>query len=381
MTKVGLVVLATPGSGGTYQYSLSMLEALRLAQGFEITLYADASNEDLRKLGYPIRSFAEPRARQVAYLAADSLGMNLEDPFGNEDFLIAPIYSLALLHTAKSFAYTLHDLQEFHHPQNFSWAQRKWRRSVHARLSRRATRIICESEHVKSDIVSMLEMPAEKIAVVAAPPLSRAFDDFTAEELEKVRRCLSLPNRFVFYPAQFWPHKNHLRLIAAFKQVVAQEPELKLVLTGEKQNEYATVMRAIGEAGLEDSIKHLGYIEQTDLQAIYHLSVALVMPSLFESVSIPIYEAFQAGTPVAASGILSIPEQVGEAGLLFDPLSISSIAQSILRLAHNPDFAQMLGNRGRGKMALMTPQRYCRQLQILFGELAQEAKAQSQRGF
>jgi glycosyltransferase involved in cell wall biosynthesis len=344
-----------------------MLEALRYAHGYEITLYADPSNQDIARLGYPIQKHTEPPARQLIYLAANALGLKLEDPFSNEDILIAPIYSLALLHTTKSFAFTLHDVQEYHYPQNFSWAQRKWHGSVLLRLSRRADRIVCESKYVKSDIVRILNVPDEKVAVIAAPPLRQVLGEFGSAELENVRSRLGLPNRFVFYPAQFWPHKNHLRLIDAFKQVVVQEPDLKLVLTGKKLYDYVTVMRAVKEAGLEDSIQHLGYIEQADLQAIYYLAIALVMPSLFESVSIPIYEALQAGTPVAASNILSFPEQVGEAGLLFDPFSSVSIAESILKLVNDTELAKTLGKKGREKMAAMTPQRYCSQLQELLG--------------
>jgi glycosyltransferase involved in cell wall biosynthesis len=370
LTKLGVIVLATPDSGGTYQYSLSMLEALRHAQGYEITLYADPSNQDIARLGYPIHKYTEPRARQLIYLAADALGLKLGDPFVKEDILLAPTYSLALLHTAKSFAYTLHDLQHFHYPQNFSWGQRAWRSSVYNRLSPTAAQIVCESEYVKSDIVRTLNMPNEKVAVIAAPPLRQVLAEFGSAELENVRSRLGLPNRFVFYPAQFWPHKNHLRLIDAFKQVVAEEPDLKLVLTGKKRYAYQTVMRAIEESGLEKNIQHLGYIEQADLQAIYHLAAALVMPSLFESVSIPIYEALQAGTPIAASNILSFPDQVGEAGLLFDPFSSFSIAQSILKLVNDPELAKTLGKAGREKMASMTPQHYCSQLQELLGRLA-----------
>lgn len=363
-------MLATPNSGGTYQYSLSMLEALRYARGYEITLYADPSNQDLAKLGFPIRRFAEPRAKQVTYLAADALGLHLEDPFDNEDMLIAPVYSLAILHTRKAFAFTLHDLQEYYYPQNFSWVQRSWRQIVYARLLRRVARIICESQYVKLDIIRMFNVAEEKVVVVAGPPLRQVIAENDRGQLEAVRNRLRLPNRFLFYPAQFWPHKNHLRLIDAFKCVVTQEPDLKLVLTGKKSYEYETVMRAIKGAGLEANVQHLGHIAQADLQAIYHLATALVMPSLFESISIPIYEAFQAGTPVAASGILSIPEQVGEAGLLFDPLSSSSIAESIQTLVRAPEFAKMLGSRGREKMALMTPQRYCCQLQNVFEGLS-----------
>jgi glycosyltransferase involved in cell wall biosynthesis len=94
------------------------------------------------------------------------------------------------------------------------------------------------------------------------------------------------------------------------------------------------------------------------------------MPSLFESVSIPIYEAFQAGTPVAASAILAIPEQVGDAGLLFDPFSISSIADSILKLHSDPVLAGRLGMRGREKMASMTQEHHCSELQQLLRGLA-----------
>jgi glycosyltransferase involved in cell wall biosynthesis len=370
LTKLGVLFLATPGLGGTYQYSLSMLEALRHAQEYEITLYADPSNQDLTKLGYPIREFTESRAKQMAYLAADALGLKLEDPFANEDILVAPIYSLALLHTKKSFAYTLHDLQEFYHPQNFSWRQRNWRRRVHSRLAPRAARIICESEYVKSDIVRILSIPDERVAVITAPPLRQAQVEFTSAYLEKIRTRLGLVNRFLFYPAQFWPHKNHLRLFSAFKQVLAQEPDLKLVLTGKERDGYRAVMRAIADAGLNDNVQHLGYVEQGDLQAIYHLATVLVMPSLFESVSIPIYEAFQAGTPVAASAILAIPEQVGDAGLLFDPFSISSIADSILKLHSDPVLAGRLGMRGREKMASMTQEHHCSQLQQLLRGLA-----------
>ena len=369
MTKLGVIVLATPDFGGTYQYSLSMLEALRHMHGYEITLYADASNQDFAKFGYPVRKFSEPRAKQLMYLAADALGLRLKDVFRNEDFIIAPIYSLALLHTGKSFAYTLHDLQEFHYPQNFSFAQRTWRRRVHNRLSRRAARVICESQYVKADIVRIFNVRNDSVVVIAAPPLRQTVAEFDSTELERVKSRLGLPNRFVFYPAQFWPHKNHLRLIDAFKQVVGHEPELKLVLTGKKRDEYEVVMRAVEEAGLADNVQHLGYVEQADLQAIYHLAAALVMPSLFESVSIPIYEAFQAGTPVAASGILSMPEQVGDAGLLFDPFSSSSMAKSILKIVSDYELAKELGARGLKKIASMTQQGYCNQLEDLFGEL------------
>jgi glycosyltransferase involved in cell wall biosynthesis len=128
-------------------------------------------------------------------------------------------------------------------------------------------------------------------------------------------------------------------------------------------------MRAIDSFGLREKVILPGYVTLEDIQAIYHLAIALVMPSLFESVSIPIYEAFQAGTPVAASNILALPEQVGDAGLLFDPTSVASIRDAIMEMANNPAAARSRAVRARERMAAMTVERYGTQLQELVSQL------------
>jgi glycosyltransferase involved in cell wall biosynthesis len=295
--------------------------------------------------------------------------IRLSDPFASQDVLLAPIYSLSLLHTSKPFAYTLHDLQEIHYPENFSWSQRAWRYQVYSQLLGRARRVICESRHVQTDIIRAFDLPEERTAVITAPPLRQFFADEASDRLEATRSRLQLPEQFLFYPAQFWPHKNHVRLIEAFRDVTSEFPSVNLVLTGKKRDEYEAVMAAIHEFGLSERVFCLGYVEQDDLQAIYRAATALVMPSLFESVSIPIYEAFQAGTPVAASGILAIPEQVGDTGLLFDPTSVEEIKQAMLKLLRDPDAARLMGKKGQEKMSAMTPERYGAQLQALLREL------------
>jgi glycosyltransferase involved in cell wall biosynthesis len=367
--KLGVLALARPDNGGTYQYTLSMLQALSHTRGLEITVYGDPQNPDFVKLGHPIRRFSESRRQQVAALAAYRMHIKLPDRFASQDILLAPIYSLALLHTEKPFAYTLHDIQENYYPENFSWWQRVWRYQVHAQLLRRAGRVICESRYVKADIIRSFGVPEQQAVVITAPPLRPFLADSSDDRLQAAQIRLRLPEKFLFYPAQFWVHKNHLRLIEAFAGVVAEVPDLKLVLTGKKRDEYAAVMNTVGKLGLSDKVCHLGYVEQDDLQAIYELATALVMPSLFESVSIPIYEAFQVGTPVMASNILAIPEQVGDAGLLFDPTSVASIKEAILRVTGDPEAARQLGKRGQDRMSAMTPERYGAQLRDVLTEM------------
>jgi glycosyltransferase involved in cell wall biosynthesis len=361
--KLGVLALAGPDNGGTYQYTLSMLQALKHTSGFDIMLYGAPENPDFVALGYPLRPMAETRAQQVTALATHRLHLGSGDRFAREDMLLAPIYSPALLHTTRPFAYTLHDLQENYYPENFTRWQRIWRHQVHAALLARAKRVICESEHVKGDIISSFGVPEGRIAVITAPPLQQPVADPTAEQLQATRTRLRLPETFLFYPAQFWVHKNHLRLIEAFAMALKQRPDLTLVLTGKKRDEYETVMAAVARLGLADHVVHLGYVAQEDLQAIYRLATALVMPSLFESVSIPIYEAFQAGTPVAASGILAMPEQVGDAGILFDPMSSASISQAMLQITSDAEAVHRLGQKGKQRMQAMTSARFGAQLQ------------------
>jgi glycosyltransferase involved in cell wall biosynthesis len=367
--KLGVLALAGPDNGGTYQYTQSMLQALRHTNGFEITVYGNPQNPDFVELGYPICRFAESRAQQLAALTAHRMHIRLPDPFVAEDILLAPIYSLALLHTAKPFAFTLHDLQESHYPENFPWWQRAWRYQVYSGLLGRAARVVCESRYVKTDIIRTFGVSEELTVVIAAPPLRQFLAEQTDDQLKAARIRLGLSERFLFYPAHFWAHKNHLRLIEAFREVAAEIPDLKLVLTGKKRDGYEAVMSAIDKCGLSERVCHLGYVEQDDLYAIYRLATALVMPSLFESVSIPIYEAFQVGTPVVASDILAIPEQVGDAGLLFDPTSVASIRDAILKIAGDPEAARLLGKRGRDRMSAMTPEQYGCHLQSLLREL------------
>lgn len=370
MTKrLGVVVTAGPDNGGTYQYSLAMLHGLKQVSGFDITLYGNPQNPDFARFGFPVIPFSEPYGRQLAALAADRLHLPLGDPFAAQDVMLAPIYSLRMLHTSRPFIYTLHDLQQFYYPGNFSRFQLAWRHQVYSRVSARARRIICESEYVKADIIRFYGVAGDRIAVIPAPPHGNFLATPGEAKLQVVRSRLHLPQRFLFYPAHFWLHKNHMRLIEAFREVSREVGDLGLVLTGKEQEGYAGAMRAIEEFGLREKVVHLGYVTLEDIQAIYHLATALVMPSLFESISIPVYEAFQAGTPVAASNILALPEQVGDAGLLFDPNSVASIRDAILQIVNDPVSAQVRAGRARERMAAMTVERYGAQLQDLVAQL------------
>jgi glycosyltransferase involved in cell wall biosynthesis len=113
---------------------------------------------------------------------------------------------------------------------------------------------------------------------------------------------------------------------------------------------------------LKDKVKHLGYIDYEDLPYLYKMSQMLVMPSLFESVSIPIYEAFALGVPVCSSNVVALPEQVGDAGLLFDPKNEYDIAEKILMYLDNKDLMHKMAMKGCNKIANFNHNEYRKKL-------------------
>jgi glycosyltransferase involved in cell wall biosynthesis len=365
MKKLAVLALSQPENGGTFQYTIAMIEALRLLPQWTITIYTGINNDHYNHFGFLIR-YVEATPRQWPLLTlAGWAGIKLGDPFKDEDVVIAPIYSPILLHTRKPFVYTLHDVQEFYFPGNFTFAQKVWRKQIHSMLVKRAARVICESEYVRKDIQRFFNAPAGNVIVITSPPIRQENVTRNEKRIEEVRKKYKLPSQYLFYPAQFWPHKNHSRLVDAFASIANEFPDIHLVFTGKKRDEYERVFQKVADLGLTQKVLHTGYVDQEDLPGLYQGAFALVMPSLFESVSIPVYEAFQYGVAVACSNVVALPEQVGNAGVLFDPMSEQSMIEAMRGLLKDPSSRLKLIDEGHKQISGMTHERYAQQLDEL----------------
>lgn len=350
MTKIGILATAQERHGGTLLYTISMIEALsRLPKDqYSCLIFTTKDNHEYDALGLPIARL--PNAFRL--IVNRILG---KDPLGAVDKVIAPVHSSILLLSTRPFAFTLHDLQERHYPENFGWATRLWRYLINRALTACAAKIICESIFVKRDIVRFFSVPVDHVAVVPAPPISMLRDSREGNEaLAELRRTLDLPDCYVLYPAQFWPHKNHRRLVDAFALVARAFPECCLVLTGKKRDEYERVFERIRELRLTSRVRHVGYVEKAMLAALYSGATVVVIPTLYESISIPVYEAFSLSAPVCASRVVGLPEQIGDAGLLFEPLSVDDIAAKLCTLLGDPELRRQCVERGRRRITAVT---------------------------
>lgn len=360
MKKIGILTFYPMHGGGIFQYIQSMVDALSADKNNEYIIFADTEDSRFDDYGLEVRKLTpENRSGMSQIIISLQLALGVRSgfflskeqkaAFTDIDLFLSPATSVyPHLFLKKPFIFTLHDMQEKYYPHAFTWAERLKRELRNRALGRSAQAVLCESNYVKNDIVKFIGVEADKVAVIQAPPPDFLMKYQTSPtEYGRVREKYGLPERYIFYPAQCWFHKNHLRLVEAFKLIVDEtDEEVSLILSGSQQDNYPKLMEKIAELGLENRIKHLGYIDYEDIPYLYKMSKMLVMPTLFESISIPVYEAFALGVPVCCSNVVALPEQVGDAGLIFDPNDRRDMSEKMLTLLRDEDLAKDLAYKG-----------------------------------
>ncbi len=246
-----------------------------------------------------------------------------------------------------------HDIQHVHYPQFFSEDVCRGRELSYSAFCRQASVVTVTSTWNRDDIAAHYGLPDAKMAVIHLAPALSAYDMPAEEEIDGIVRRLALPEAFVLYPAQTWAHKNHVRLVEALHAVRVEHGQtIPLVCTSTKNEFYDTIDRRIRDLGMTDSVLFTGFVSPKELRALYGRARCVVVPTLFEAAGGfgPITEAFLSGCPVACSNVTSLPDEVGDGALLFDPLSVEDMAASIWRLWVDQALRERLVAKGRDKV-------------------------------
>lgn len=378
--KIGILTIASPDSGGVYQYTLTMLETFKryLAKENEIIQIKNINFPQIFENCIEIKNSKSSITTKMKRFIHTFTGIRVGDllegynhPEINDlDLIISPTITLLPYHMKKPYIVTIHDFQQEYYPEFFTFKERLSRKIVY-KTGQKANTVVCESEYVKKDIIKFLKVPKEKIHVIPSPPPSYILNiKLLEDKYEEIRAKYNLPAKYLFYPAQFWYHKNHINLLRAIKLIKDKYGKLiNLVLVGSKKNNFENVMNEIKKLGLEKQVKYLGYVPDEDMPYLYKLSTALVMPTLFESVSLPIWEAFYLGVPVVASNVCALPEQVGDAGLLFNPHDIEDMAEKIYTVWKDKNLRQELIKRGYNIISGLTLEKYAKQWEEIIKEV------------
>lgn len=244
---------------------------------------------------------------------------------------------------------SIHDLSFEHLPQTFPRRSRLQLRLTVRRTARKAARILALSEHARDDIIKTYGIESERVSVtpLAAP---RHFAPVTdATELTRVRKNYGIKHDYILAVGSIQPRKNLPRLIAAYAHLRSLRPQAKLpqlALVGKKAWLYNETLRAAKEHGVTDDIIFTGYVPEAELPTLYSGASCFVYPSYFEGFGLPVLEAMQCGTPVIAGNRTSLPEVVGDAGILVDPFDETALALAMARVIENSDLAAELRVKG-----------------------------------
>lgn len=227
------------------------------------------------------------------------------------------------------FVVTVHDLSFLLYPQNLRALNRIYLRQFTRLSVRRARRVIAVSESTKRDLIRYYDLSPDKIDVVHNG-VDASFQPLAADQVAAFRLEQNLPDRFILFVGTLEPRKNVVGIIEGYAQLPRSRPPLMLV--GGRGWLYDEIFARVEALGLTDEVHFVGYVPAEELPLWYNAAALFVYPSLYEGFGLPPLEAMACGTPVITSTSSSLPEVVGQAGLMVDPTDTEALAAAMAQV-------------------------------------------------
>ena len=247
--------------------------------------------------------------------------------------------------------YNPHDLQHLHYPQFFTRAAIKAREKVYRAGCKCSETIAVGSQWVKQDIINHYKIKPEKIQVIPWAAPARSNIQPSNKDISDVREKYGLTAPFALYPAATWQHKNHLRLIESVARLRATKGILlPIVCTGQRTEFYKFIKHHLKKYDVEHLISFPGHVSELELRTLNRIAQFVVIPTLFEAASGPLFEAWQDQTPAACAIVTSLPEQAAGSALLFDPFAVESITDALYKMNSDVRLREELVERGTRRL-------------------------------
>ena len=354
MIGISLLTLVPGVVGGSETYARELTRALHRVGELDYRVFAPTIAPDAGD-GLPTRAVAAYRAsrtipgriRAMALAAARPGRVRRELELGRLDAIHFPLSVMLPPVERPPAVTTILDVQHEFHPDFFSRLELTYRRAVYGFSARRSRLVIAISKHARETLVERLALDARRVRVIHL-----GVDHATFRPGAEAR------DRFLLYPANRWPHKNHERLFAAFRILRQSHPELTLVLTGSGHEAHSVPV----------GVDLRGRVSKQELARLYRTAAALVFPSLYEGFGQPPLEAMACGCPVAVSRIPPLQEVCGAAARYFDPTSAEDIATVLDELLARP--AEDLVRAGLERAAAFTWDECARRHEDVYREVA-----------
>lgn len=340
--------------GGVYRYFLNLIKQAENLPDirYQVACLFGENEQDGKMLGLLPKPFHHSESRIVhaasdKFSKASNILYSLIRMAGTDyDILHPTYYSLyykqVVNRIKKPLAVTVYDMIHERYPQfmqkgNTTSEKKKL-------LCEKADIIFAISQHTKTDLVEMLNIPPDKIKVTW---LAGGFTSSTANE----SFIGKLPGKYLLFVGGRAGYKNFSLFFKAIAPLLHSDPDLHLVCTGGRFT--PGELNLFKEYGLEQRVNAF-FVDDRDFYTLYNKAEAFIFPSLYEGFGIPVLEAFSCGCPVVASNCSSLPEVGGDAALYFDPNSEAEMRDTIAKLIYNPLLKKDLIDRGFSRIKLFS---------------------------
>jgi glycosyltransferase involved in cell wall biosynthesis len=329
----------------------------------------DTGNELYKKTNNIINPFLSPRQLQCLGVPCALKNYQIDifhcvQPF-YQDFL--PFY----INKNVKKVLTLHDLSTLLCPETHTATSVRLINFIIKRIKERSEKIITVSEHSRRDLITYLHIPEDRISVIynAADERFRPIlpDESDKQRLEQKYR---IAGSFILFVGTLEARKNIPALLRAFHKIRSRIDQ-KLVIVGNKGWKYEEIFTLVDSLNLHHDVIFTGYVPDSDLPLLYNLADIFVYPSLYEGFGLPLVEAMACGTPVISSHVSSIPEVVGKAGILVDPLNTDQLADAMENLLCDENYRKELGNAGIRRSKLFSWEKTAQQTWSVYEEIMQ----------
>jgi len=354
-------------------------------------LAIDRSNQYYLFLIEPLKDLQAPNLTKILIPGYNKLGLNriwenfLMPWFAirkSIDLFFSPAYALPLLPFAYlkhkgerriRYVVTIHDLIGLLFPETFTPKMYLWQKIFVANAPKRADRIITGSHATKADFLKLHPIDERKITVIYHS-VDEDFQPIADKgELDRVRRLLGLPEKIILYVGTVEPRKNIATLAEAFAMLPPEtRNDYTLVIAGKPGWFVESINARIAKLHLADKIKFLGYVERTNLPALYNLATVFAYPSVHEGFGFPPLEAMSCGAPVVCSNTSSFPEVVGDAAIMVDPHSVGEMAQALERVLSSGSLRSELRAKGLTRSKLFSAQKTAQETLRVFEEVMKD---------
>ena len=264
------------------------------------------------------------------------------------DIMHFPDYAMPVVFEGIPSIITVHDLSFRVYPETFSKGKLYTKLLLIKPSLKKARRIIADSHSTRKDLLEYYQVPENKIEVIPIGVNRQFFRPMAEEEvLEYCRLKNNLETGYILYVGTLEPRKNITALIKAFS-LLKQDYKLsrKLVIAGGKGWLFEEIFRLVESLNLNQDVIFTGYVPDAELPLLYNGAGVFVYPSLYEGFGLPPLEAMACGTPVVTSSVSSVPEVVGDAGLMVEPLNVEALSEAIYRVLNDPQLAAELSAKG-----------------------------------